>query len=42
MKTFRHYAALTIRFFAWVLNLPSAFLYDLSNIIKNKEDDFSF
>lgn len=42
MKQLRHYTAFALRFFAWVLNLPSAFLYDLSNIIKNKEDDFSF
>lgn len=42
MKQFRHYTALTLRFFGWVLNLPSAFFYDLSNIIKNKEDEFSF
>ena len=42
MKQFRHYTALTLRFFGWVLNLPSAFFYDLSNIIKNKEDEFLF
>lgn len=42
MKKFRHYTALTLRFFGWVLSLPSAFFYDLSNIIKNKEDEFSF
>ncbi len=42
MKQFRYYAALAIRVFAWILNLPSAILYDISNLIKNKEDEFSF
>lgn len=42
MKTFRHYTALIIRVFAWIANLPSAILYDISNIIKNEDDDFKF
>lgn len=42
MKTVRYYTALALRFCGWVLQLPSAVLYDLSNIIKNPEDTFNF
>lgn len=42
MKKFRYYTALTLRVFGYILNLPSALFYDLSNIIKNEEDEFSF
>lgn len=42
MKKVRFYTALALRVFGYILNLPSALFYDLSNIIKNKEDEFTF
>lgn len=42
MKQLRYYAALAIRVIAFIWQFPSMLLYDLSNLIKNKEDEFSF
>lgn len=42
MKKFRYYTALGLRFIGYILNLPSALFYDLSNIIKNEGDTFNF
>lgn len=42
MKQLRYYAALAIRVIAFIWQLPSMLMYDLSNIIKNKEDKFNF
>ena len=42
MKNVRYYTALIIRIFAFICKLPSAVLYDLSNVIKNQEDEFNF
>lgn len=42
MKNIRFYTALALRTFGYILNLPSALFYDLSDIIKNKEDEFTF
>ena len=42
MKKFRFYIALALRLFGHILKLPSTLLYDLSNLIKNKDDEFTF
>lgn len=42
MKQLRYYSALAIRVVAYIAQLPSMLLYDISNLIKNKEDEFSF
>lgn len=42
MEKVRYYIALGIRVFAFIVKLPSAILYDLSDLIKNKGDKFTF
>lgn len=42
MKWLRKHLAFGIRLIGFVLTLPSAVLYDLSDLIKNKEDYFDF
>lgn len=42
MKTVRYYIALSLRVFGFILKFPSLIFYDLSNLIKNKEDEFTF
>jgi hypothetical protein len=42
MKQFRFYLAFGIRIIGFLFEFPSSLFYDLSNIIKNKEDEFTF
>lgn len=42
MKTFRFYLALGLRLVGFIWSLPTRVMYDLSNFIKNKEDEFNF
>lgn len=42
MNKFRYYTALGIRVLGFILSLPSAMLYTVSDLIKNKEDEFEF
>ena len=42
MKKFRFNLALGVRIIGLILSMPSALLYTLSDLIKNKEDRFEF
>jgi hypothetical protein len=42
MKKFRFNLALGIRLIGYILSFPTAVMYDISNLIKNKEDKFNF
>lgn len=42
MKTFRHLASFAVRLLGFILSLPSAILYTISDLIKNKNDEFNF
>ena len=42
IKWFRNNLAFGIRFLGFLIVFPSAILYDISDIIKNKEDNFTF
>lgn len=42
MKKFRFYLAFGIRLIGYIWSLPTMLMYDLSNLIKNKEDEFNF
>ena len=42
MKKFRFYTALGIRVLGYIVSFPTAVLYTISDMIKNKEDEFNF
>lgn len=42
MKKFRFYTALGIRVLGYIISFPTAVLYTISDMIKNKEDEFNF
>lgn len=42
MKKFRFYLALGIRLMGFIWMFPTSVMYDISNLIKNKEDKFNF
>lgn len=41
MKKFRYYTALGLRFIGWLLSLPTALIYTISDMVKNEEDNFN-
>lgn len=42
MKKFRYYTALGLRVIGWLLSLPTALIYTISDMVKNEEDNFNF
>lgn len=42
MKKFRFYLALGFRVLGYILSLPTAICYSISNMVKNNEDKFNF
>ena len=42
MKKFRYYTALGLRVIGWLLSLPTALIYTISDMVKNEGDTFSF
>lgn len=42
MKKFRFYLAMGIRLVGFIWKFPATIMYSLSDIIKNKEDEFDF
>lgn len=42
MKTLKFYLALGIRLIGFIWSFPTAIMYTISNLIKNKEDNFNF
>lgn len=42
MKNIRFYTALALRVLGYILSLPTAVIYTISDIVKNEGDIFSF
>lgn len=42
MKKFRFYLALGIRIVGYILSFPTAICNTISDMVKNKEDEFDF
>lgn len=41
-KTIKYYLAFAFRFGGFIMSLPTALMYTISNLIKNEEDEFNF
>lgn len=41
-RTIKYYVAFGFRFCGFIMSLPAAIMYTISDLIKNKEDEFNF